>query len=434
MTALADKLRAIEEIVGPPNLLTATDAVATYRVDGQQPLAVASPATPEELAAVLRHASDSRLSVLLRGAGRHSYIGAPPGPIGIILSLARLNRVLDFDHENLTITAQAGATLASLQQAAAQRNQIVPLDPPGGDHATIGGIAATNLSGPLRSRYGPPRDLVIGLRVAFADGALVKTGGKTVKNVAGYELTKLFLGSWGTLGALCEVTVRTTPRPETKAMLTAALAPDRAREISRDLLASRLEVPCLALSDPLALRRMRLHLPVTIDTGMQVLLVGLMGDKAAVERQTADLKRLLPTAALLTGDAADEAWRALRECPYPSDPGDVMARIGVPLSQSPNILQLVARLDGWWALARMGDGTVHLGPPAQPTPDALAPLGELRRAAEAVGGYLVLESAPLELKRGFSIWGSNRNADLMRALKDSYDPRGTLGCGRYSGM
>jgi len=432
MTGLADTLRDLETIVGPSNLLTATDAVSQFRLDGQQPLAIASPGTPEEVGAVLRHAADSGLSVLLRGAGRHLYIGAPPGPIGLIVSLARLNRILDFDHENLTITAQAGATLSSLQQAAAQRSQMLPLDPPGGDEATIGSIAATNLSGPLRSRYGPPRDLIIGLRVALSDGAIVKMGGKTVKNVAGYELTKLFLGSWGTLGAFCEVTVRLTPLPEMKAMLAAALPAERASEAARELLSSHLEVACLTICDTLALRRMRLHLPITADAGTQVLLAGLMGDRAAVERQAADLKRVLPTAAMLTGEASDAAWRAIRECAYPRDAADVIARAGVPLAESAKLLQLTARLEGWWALAQVGDGIVHIGASSEASPDTIvAGLREVRRAAEAVGGYAVLESAPVNLKRSFSVWSERANADLMHKLKESYDPRGTLGCGRY---
>ena len=198
MGALSDKLRALEGIVGEEHLLTATEGVGEYRLEGQQPVGVVSPGTPEEVAAVLRAAAG--FSVLLRGAGRHLHLGAPPTAVGLVVSLARLDRIVEYDAENLTITAQAGVTLEALQRAAGERGQMLPLDPPGGDGATLGGVVAANLAGTLRMRYGPPRDLTIGLRVALADGSLVKTGGKTVKNVAGYELTKLLsdrTGRWG---------------------------------------------------------------------------------------------------------------------------------------------------------------------------------------------------------------------------------------------
>ena len=152
MGALAEKLRALEAIVGDEHLLTATEGVGEYRLEEQQPLGVVSPGTPEEVAAVLRAAAEGGFSVLLRGAGRHLHLGAPPEAVGLVVSLARLGQIVEYDAENLTITAQAGVTLEALQRAAGERGQVLPLDPPGGDGATLGGVVAANLAGTLRTR------------------------------------------------------------------------------------------------------------------------------------------------------------------------------------------------------------------------------------------------------------------------------------------
>ena len=433
MTSVADRLRDLETIVGPANLLTATEAVSQYRVDGQQPLGVVLPATAEQVAAVLALASQTGLSVLPRGAGRHMHLGAVPGPIGLVVSLARLSRIVDFDYENLTITAQAGTTLAAVQQAAAERGQMLSLDPPGGDEATIGGIAATNLAGPLRMRYGAPRDLVIGVRAALSDGTLIKAGGKTVKNVAGYELTKLLVGSFGTLAAITEVTVRLAPVPEATAMLAAALPLDRIRAIARELAASRLEIASLTACDALSLRRARLSPMLRASPESRWLLIGLVGDRSAVDRQERDARAAIGDGCLrLDADDATRAWRGLREVAYPSVESETIARVSLPVSETVALMEAIARWEGWWALGRIEQGIVHAGaPPGESVEKVMGKLRELRGLAESTGGLLVLEAASPEAKRGFPVWGDSPNLDLMRKLKESYDPAGTLGCGRY---
>jgi len=432
MTSVADRLRDLETIVGPANLLTATEAVSQYRVDGQQPLGVVLPATAEQLAAVLRLASQAGLSVLPRGAGRHMHLGAVPGPIGLVVSLALLSRIADFDYENLTITAQAGTTLAAVQQAAAERGQMLSLDPPGGDEATIGGIAATNLAGPLRMRYGAPRDLVIGVRAALSDGTLIKAGGKTVKNVAGYELTKLLVGSFGTLAAITEVTVRLAPVPEATAMLAAALPLDRIRQIARELLASRLEIASLTACDALSLRRARLSAMLRASPESRWLLIGSVGDRSAVDRQERDLQGLIGGCLQLDREDAAIAWRGVREATYPSAESETIARVSLPMSETVALMEAIARWEGWWVLGSLEQGVVRAGaPPGESVGDVMGKLGELRRLAESRGGFLILEAASPEVKRGFAVWGDSPNLDLMRKLKESYDPAGTLGCGRY---
>lgn len=433
MSALADKLHSLEDIIGPGNLITDTEAVASYRIEGQQPLAVALPHSPTQVAALLRQASQDGLSVLIRGAGRHLHIGAPPTPIGLVVIMDRLRQIVEYDAENLTITAQAGASLEELQRLAVERGQMLPLDPPGGDGATLGGIAATNLAGPIRMRYGSPRDLIIGLRVALADGALIKAGGKTVKNVAGYELGKLFVGSFGTLGAICEVTVRVTPKPESTAMLVVAASPAEVKEVTGKLLRSRLEVTSLGIANQAAVERMRLSLPVTIGPDVRVVFVGLMGDGAAMARQEEEIAALSGRAcARLDETQGQGTWQALREAPYPNDANAVVARAALPISHAVEAVELVTQFEGWWSVARAGDGLVYAGPPRDAAVEAtLERLTQFRKFAEQRSGAVVLEAGPLEMKRSFSVWGQVHDLDLLQQLKDAYDPTGNIGCGRY---
>ena len=433
MGGLTDRLRAVEGIVGEAHLVTATEGVGEYRVEGQQPVGVVSPGTPEEVAAVLRAAAEGGLSVLLRGAGRHLHLGAPPEAVGLVVSLARLDQIVEYDAENLTITAQAGVTLEALQRAAGERGQMLPLDPPGGDGATLGGVAATNLAGTLRMRYGSPRDLAIGLRVALADGSLVKTGGKTVKNVAGYELSKLFVGSYGTLGAICEATVRLAPAPEARAVLAASLPPERARAMAGELLASRLEVTAVDVANEAGVKRARALLPLSVGPERRVVFVGLMGDRAEIDRQERDIRRMVGEGcARLDGEEGAAVWRGLREGPYPTGPEAVVARAGVPPARALDVLEMVTGWEGWWALARPGDGFVYAGPPVGlEQAGAEQRLASLRTMARESGGHVMLEAGPVELKRNFAVWDEVGNLDLMRSLKEAYDPARSLGCGRY---
>ena len=446
MSTLAAKLDSIAAVVGDDQLVTDTEAVARYRVDGQQPLAVASPATAEEVAAVLRAAREAGFSVLLRGAGGDLHLGSVPGPIGLVLSLARLDSVVEYDAGNLTITAQAGVTLEKLQSIVGERRQFLPLDPPSGEAATLGGIAAGNRSGSLRMTYGAPRDLVIGSRVALADGSLVKTGGKTVKNVAGYEIGKLFIGSLGTLGAIVELTVRLVPRPEARGLLATSLPLSEAASVASQLLASRFEINALAIANRAAARQIGSTLPLTDEPDKHVLLVGLAGMNEAIDRQERETRALVPNGLVrVDGAGVGDVWERVRRLTYPAErdypakpdcPAKfdaTLLRANVPIAQVQAMLELVSSRPGWSALGYVGDGIVYASPPPGLDPiEARTRLEEIRERAEQLGGFAILESGPVDLKRQFPVWGENLpNIDLMRKLKQSYDPTDTLGCGRF---
>ena len=203
---------------------------------------VIEPATAADIAAALRHASEERQSVVIRGAGTKSDWGRTAGHIDVLLDMRRLNRVLAHQHGDLTAVIEAGATLHDVNHALARHGQWLPLDPPFAEHATIGGILATNDSGPLRHRYGTPRDLVIGIQLATTDDVISKAGGQVVKNVAGYDLSKLVAGSFGSLAAFVSATFKLTPLPAASKTLTLDV-PDVASlaQVVRTVMASQIE-------------------------------------------------------------------------------------------------------------------------------------------------------------------------------------------------
>src|SRR5437899_2460171 len=199
------------------------------------------PDTAAAVADALRRASEAKTSIVIRGAGTKDGWGRPPSRIDAILDMRRLNRILAHEHGDMTATIEAGASLRDVNAALAVHGQTLPLDPPHADRATIGGLLATNDSGPLRHRYGTPRDLVIGIQLATTDGVLSKAGGRVVKNVAGYDLSKLVTGSFGRLAAILSATFKLAPLPRASKTLRVE-APDAAGlgQMVRTVMASQL--------------------------------------------------------------------------------------------------------------------------------------------------------------------------------------------------
>jgi glycolate oxidase FAD binding subunit len=200
------------------------------------------PATAEDVAAALKRASDARQSIVIRGGGTKMDWSRPATRVDAVLEMRGLNRILAHDHGDLTATIEAGAPLREVNAVLARQGQWLPLDPPFADRATIGGLLASNDSGPLRHRFGTPRDLVIGVRLATTDGVLSKAGGKVVKNVAGYDLGKLVTGSFGSLAAIVSATFKLSPLPAASKTIVVE-APDLAALalIVREVMSSQLE-------------------------------------------------------------------------------------------------------------------------------------------------------------------------------------------------
>jgi glycolate oxidase FAD binding subunit len=225
-------------------------------IDEFGPLPVEQPASAAELGEVVRRSAAAGQAVYPVGGRTQLGYGLPPNRPGVALDTRGLARVIDYPARDMTVTVQAGITVAALQQLLATENQRLPLDVPRAEQATLGGLLAANTSGPRRLGWGTARDYVIGVSVVNDEGHEVKAGGRVVKNVAGYDLCKLYVGSLGTLGVITQVTLKLRPRPERDALLTLPCTAEEAGPLLDRLHASRTRPVCVELLNPAAARRL----------------------------------------------------------------------------------------------------------------------------------------------------------------------------------
>ncbi|MFB3818051.1 MAG: FAD-binding oxidoreductase [Candidatus Methylomirabilales bacterium] len=444
LAQLPERLRGI---VGEAHVLQG-EAAATFAVDGVRPSVVARPGTQEEVGAVVAAAAQAGAAIAPWGSGAAMRLGSPPARLDLVLSLQRLQRVVEFDAANLVVTVEAGARLGDLQALLAAQREFLPLDPAGTERRTVGGVLATNASGPSRLLYGTARDLVLGLRAVLASGERIRCGGKVIKNVSGYDLNKLFIGSLGTLGILTEATFKLLPAPAARATVL-AVCPGlaQAEAAAARTLESFLLPESLDLLSPHALARLAGSVALA-GAGGYGLAAGVAGSRETVERQVRDLERLFTEAgATRTGTARDAAsgtvGAAVRDVLEDGGAGRdaVAVKLGVPIRRTCALVAAAEALGsrhGWRtvASAHAGSGIVRAvyaaaGAEAAQVRDGLE---ALRAEAAAAGGSLVVEAAPPAIKSGLDVWGKPGDGlAVMHRLKAEFDPRGVLNPGRFVG-
>ncbi len=417
-----------------PHVRPASDA---DMVAGVRPRVVVEPETEEQVAAILRYANAEGLAIIPCGGGTQQTIGTPPTRADIVLSLSRLNQILEHAPHDLTLTAQAGVRLVDLQQALGAAHQWLALDPPLHPGATLGGVISTNVSGARRLRYGGVRDQIIGVRVALADGTIARGGGKVVKNVAGYDLPKLFTGALGTLGVILSANFRLYPLPEHSA--TALLA-------SGDLAALGAVVRRI-LAAPLTPTALDIISPTT--PGAPYLLAARIqsGVRASVEEQVsaicgATIAASATTQTTLTGDDEARFW-AERQAQFTTSPanGDATTITTIKASLLPSdVVGWLAKLEALRASgalaatwqAHAGHGLIFAR--LTGTPQAVvSAIGDLRHAAIQRRGSLVITDLPTALVGAVDPWGPIPALSVMRNLKARFDPNGILNPGRFVG-
>lgn len=410
-------------LVGPEHIRSAT---SDDRIDDVQPALVVSPGSTEEVADILRIATEQGLAVIPRGGGTKQGWGNPPRRADIVLSTHRLNRLLEHAYGDMTATVEAGTSLAALQAALAQHGQMLALDPAWPERATLGGIVAADASGPLRIRYGTARDLVIGIGVVLADGTIAFGGGKVVKNVAGYDLMKLFTGAHGTLGMITTLTVRLHPVPAATRSLSITLPYARA---AQDLIV-RLNHSTIT---PLGLQVMSAH-------DGYVAAIRLAGVPSSVDAQASMLELLAAEQNLpvdvLDERAAAEVW-TVHETIY-DHPDAVIARWSVLPTSLAAALETMANigsrlgLDVHLVVQGTGTGLVRFHGANEQA--LLAAIGATRARLAEHRGYLVVQHCAPSLKERLDVWGTPGDTlSLMQRVKTHFDPQGTLNPGRYVG-
>ena len=393
---------------------------------------IVSPASIEETSEVMKLATSEGWNVIPSGAGMWLEVGNPLERVDLILSTARLNRILDHEPADLVASAEAGVTLETLNQRLTQGGQWLPLDPPDDGRATIGGVVATGTSGAQRCGYGQPRSFVIGMRVVMSDGRRCKAGGRVVKNVAGYDLCKLFTGSFGTLGIICELTFKLRPRPAKELTVIASGSLSSVFAAGWAVYKAGLfPVGLELLSASMASER-----GSTISGNDTLLMIRFAGIERTVAYQAERAAALIKAAGIADVEMHNDdqnLWRNLQTFPLGARQA-LGFRMNVKPSQIKSVVDLIEleKDKGLFWHAGIGDGRIRAMQGDEGSSEqSILRLTNLRTTAESLGGSLVIENASTEIKNRIDAWGSGRTADLMGRVKKQLDPGGLLSPGRF---
>jgi glycolate oxidase FAD binding subunit len=432
-------------LVGQSHVLADRAACAALAVDGKAPDCAVSPTTAEQVAALLVYASEHRLALIPRGNGTKLSMGNPPRRYDVALSLQGLNRVSHYEPADLTISVEAGTKFGEFQDLVGRNGLWLPLDPRGGAESSIGGIIAANAAGPLRQGFGGPRDMVLGLKIATTDGKIIKTGGRVVKNVAGYDLGKLLTGSFGTLGVIVEASLKLFPKPPARATFTMRAGTlGIARDLRRSIRRSPLEAQRLVLLDSPATALLGGSAQVHERPGAE-LWVEVGGSPRVIERCERELRQLASAvgAPLDRPDGAEEAWERVSNLALwlqqkYRDLTILKAALPVVASeefQSRAQQEAEAERIALASFAQVGVGIVHLCVLQEVLSASLVGwVARLRQAATDLGGTLVIEHCPVDLKTQVDVWGAGGDdLDAMRKMKSVWDPKEVLSPGRFLG-
>jgi glycolate oxidase FAD binding subunit len=382
---------------------------------------------------VVRQAVRDHCAIYPLGGQTMLDYGLPSARPGVGVDLRSLGAVIDYPARDMTITAQAGMTFAALQAILASENQWLPVGVPHADQATLGGALAVNASGPRRYGFGTFRDYLLGISVVNDEGQEIKAGGRVVKNVAGYDLMKLTIGSLGTLGIITQVTFKVLPRPERRALLELPCPEAQLDAVLDAIHRSRTRpttVSCLLsqVEDASALDRER-----------WLVLVGYEDGVAAVEWQVRQLQEemqtlrpALPLGRSLPEQNSEPRWRALTDFPL-TGAGELTLKANVRPSRVASFCRLIAALpEAAGLLAHAGNGIVFAHFAGLTAERAASILSTLLDAAP--DGNVIVVRCPPAWKQKLPIWGKPRgDIELMRAIKKSLDPRGIYNPGRFVG-
>ncbi|MCM3872507.1 MAG: FAD-binding oxidoreductase, partial [Pyrinomonadaceae bacterium] len=396
-----------------------------------------APGSIAEACEVMKLTAREGWSVVPAGAATWLDAGNPLGQVNVVISTARLNQFLDHEPADLVASAQAGVTLERFNETLAASGQWLPLDPPDDGRATLGGVVATGLAGAQKCGYGMPRNFVIGMRVVLVDGKIVKAGGRVVKNVAGYDLCKLFTGSYGTLGLIAELTFKLRPRPAKEVTVLATGSMEAILERAQALYETRLFPVAIELVSSNLARQ------VGVETAENhlLLLARFAGISKTVNYQVEQaitrIREATEIGSIETESSDRNLWHRLAATA--SKLAGVLGwRVTIPPTRVGQFIEIVKDRfansfpKSLWQ-AGIADGRVRMMEPfGANTEEHSNQLTHLRSIAESFGGSLVIESASDELKLAMNAWGRRGNSDaVMKRIKAELDPRGLFSPGRY---
>jgi FAD/FMN-containing dehydrogenase len=479
MKADLKKVEALKDMLKVAWIKSDPEILSTHAIDGLSPKVVAFPENLEQVSQTVKVAQREKWVVMPWGSGSKVGAGNPPSRLDLIISTIRLNKVIDMDTANLTVTAQAGVKFRDLQTSlAGEENRcyvpyegpttvsdeavcserdhmgcFIPMMPPFSHSATLGGIISANSSGPVRLLYGLPRDMVLGVRYVGADGEIVGLGGKTVKNVSGYDMCKLMIGSRGSLGILGEMTLRLLPLPERfGTFLSGFFSLDEASRFVDRIFETKLLPSAVELMNGQGTGLMVEGGALPLGHQGYVVAVGLEGFEEAVKRMGKEMEEMASKSGAqnivqLPDDTHRIFWDAYinivakLSAQYEEM---VSIKLNYPISQYLDVIQCVETLCGEQELRHVlqthtGNGVtmVHflLEPGDEIGADGIVSVAEkLLEQCQSISGNLVVEKASARMKGRLPVWGTPpQDFVIMKRIKEQMDPSCLFSPGRFVG-
>ncbi len=440
-----DPLKEIINIVGDDNIISQSPELETYTVEGKKPNMVVFPKTVDETSEIMKVASRESLGIVPWGGGTKIGLGREPQKVDFVLCTKMLNQVVEHEASDLVAITQCGIPLKDFQTVLGEKNQFLAIDPPHVENgATVGGIISTNDSGPRRLRYGTIRELLIGVKVVRSDGAVVKGGAKVVKNVAGYDLPKLYVGSLGTLGIIVEATFRLYPIPEFSQTLLAGFSKlEQLRETVDKISNSSLVPTCLEVLNPSLKEILSDGLGLSLKRGEYALAIRMENVERAVRDQISRVKDICSergVEGIVIESSSEKAlWGGIREFPWKSSQNNkTVCKASVVITDVTRVLGFLEDLSNRLALkilasARAGNGILIVSMDGEIS-SLVEAANSLRNLVVSLGGNLIVQYAPPVVKSQTDVWGEiGASLTAMKRLKSHFDPRGILNPGRFVG-
>ena len=434
-----------------------------WAIDGVEPLEVVSPSSEDQLSRVVASADSDGTALFPRGGGTRIALGGVPSRSGIVIDMTGIDQVVAHNYADLTATFQAGITMRQVSETLSQHGQLLAVDPPLPGRATIGGTLAAGVSGPLKWHFGHPRDTVIGMKVVQPDGQVTKSGGQVVKNVSGYDMSRLHVGGLGSLGIILEASFKLTPVPMYEKTIVAAYRSiEGAQSTALGIFNSHVMPLAMTAFDASAASRIGME----TEPSRWRLAVRLGGRSRTLDRQVDDVTSICGQSdscelESMEGRSAERFWQSLRDFGWDAQTAPLL---GIRASALPSDLckivsavdqtqcpaldpSIVAQpafgaVDIFWYIRNPSPDNRPVGALREaPPPDDTSQADELRRmisqfqrAVAGIGGSAVVQLCPPEIKRDIDVWGGEPpGIETMRRLKKQYDPNNTMNPGRFVG-
>ncbi len=433
-------------IVGENNLVDG-ERVKNFIIDGKAPKYVVFPENINQISEIVKFASKENLKVIPCGNKTKLHIGNIPSKVDLLLSMANMNRIIEFNSDDLTASCESGIKLLEFNKILSEKNLFLPVDPPFVDNCTIGGITATDSSGPLRLKYGKLKDMIMGMKIVLADSSIVKTGVKVVKNSSGYNLSRIYCGSLGTIGIITEVNFKLSPLPESqKNTLICFENMENLINFCYSIRDSFLIPSYMEYLSPSFTRFLPNKLIDDSCKNYHICFLGFDGFSETVDWQLEQVKNISSEnnckSAYIPCETGDSILYQIRNF-YTIFPNSVIFKISYVIPKFETLLNKIKNLLSEnkmeiILLSHFGSGIMYLVCPLMDNENEenkiITFIHKLDEIVFNSDGNFMIEKIPLKFKEKVSVWGKvNNNLKIMKKIKEQFDPQNIFNPNRFIG-